>query len=192
MLNASTRTHLTATIAATADTWWKNSAIHRFGLILLLGSKFQNYTPKEICQSMQPPQSHVGGFGVFQDFPKSKEVFKNLRWKNRPLHPGRLTWNIQITHLERKMIFQTPMIMFHVNLPGCTFVKTRGVFWYQVCRTWGPSPREFGAPSPFSVPIFNFQLCRLLSAEFWVHKADGKLWPKKKNRDEKSWDFTEF
>ena len=31
-----------------------------------------------------------------------------------------LTWNIQITHLERKMIFQTSMIMFHVNLPGCT------------------------------------------------------------------------
>ena len=36
------------------------------------------------------------------------------------LHPGRLTWNIQITHLERKMIFQASMIMFHVNLPGCT------------------------------------------------------------------------
>ena len=35
------------------------------------------------------------------------------------LHPGRLTWNIQITHLERKMIFQTSMIMFHVNLQGC-------------------------------------------------------------------------
>ena len=39
---------------------------------------------------------------------------------NGKLHPGRLTWNIQITHLERKMIFQTSMIMFHVNLPGCT------------------------------------------------------------------------
>ena len=36
------------------------------------------------------------------------------------LHPGRLTWNIQITHLERKMIFQASMIMFYVNLPGCT------------------------------------------------------------------------
>ena len=36
------------------------------------------------------------------------------------LHPGRLTWNLQITHLERKMISQTSMIMFHVNLPGCT------------------------------------------------------------------------
>ena len=37
------------------------------------------------------------------------------------LHPGRLTWNLQITHLERKMIFQTSMIMVHVNLRGCTF-----------------------------------------------------------------------
>ena len=37
------------------------------------------------------------------------------------IHPGRLTWNLQITHLERKMIFQTSMIMFHVNLQGCIF-----------------------------------------------------------------------
>ena len=29
-------------------------------------------------------------------------------------------WKLQSTHLERKMIFQTSMIMFHVNLPGCT------------------------------------------------------------------------
>ena len=36
------------------------------------------------------------------------------------LHPGRLTWHLQITHLERKMIFQTSMIMFHVNLQGRT------------------------------------------------------------------------
>ena len=35
------------------------------------------------------------------------------------LHPGRLTWKLQITHSERKMIFQTSMIMFHVTLPGC-------------------------------------------------------------------------
>ena len=36
------------------------------------------------------------------------------------IHPGRLTWNLQITHLEGKMIFQASMIMFHVNLQGCT------------------------------------------------------------------------
>ena len=42
------------------------------------------------------------------------------------IHPGRLTWNLKITHLERKMIFQTSMIMFHVNLPGCiTFCQPR-------------------------------------------------------------------
>ena len=28
------------------------------------------------------------------------------------LHPGRLTWNLQITHLERTMIFQTSMLIF--------------------------------------------------------------------------------
>ena len=42
------------------------------------------------------------------------------------LHSGRLTWNLQITHLERKMIFQTSMIMFHVNLPGCTHPESEG------------------------------------------------------------------
>ena len=35
------------------------------------------------------------------------------------IHHGRLTWKLQITHLERKMIFQTSMFMVHVNLPGC-------------------------------------------------------------------------
>ena len=44
-----------------------------------------------------------------------KKSFSNL------LHPGRLTWNLQTTHLKRKMIFQTSIIMIHVNLPGCMF-----------------------------------------------------------------------
>jgi len=36
-------------------------------------------------------------------------------------------WNLQITHLERKLIFQTSMIMFHVNFQVCIFfVKTVG------------------------------------------------------------------
>ena len=29
-----------------------------------------------------------------------------------PIHPGRLTWKIQITHLERKIILQTSMLIF--------------------------------------------------------------------------------
>ena len=35
------------------------------------------------------------------------------------IHPGRLTWNLQITHLERKIIFQFTMFRFYVNLPEC-------------------------------------------------------------------------
>ena len=37
------------------------------------------------------------------------------------IHPGRLTWNLQITHFERNIIFQNSIIMFHANLQGCTF-----------------------------------------------------------------------
>ena len=45
------------------------------------------------------------------------------------VHLGKLTWNIHITHLEGKMIFQTPMIMFHVNLPVC---KSDWIEWIQL------------------------------------------------------------
>ena len=64
--------------------------------------------------------------------------------KNGTLHPGRLTWNLQITHLERKMIFQTSMIMFHVNLQGCIFWE----FWV-VLRAPTPNPnRSFNSHGP--------------------------------------------
>ena len=48
--------------------------------------------------------------------PASPDLRTSLWWF---IHPRRLTWNLQITHLERKMIFQTSMIIVHVNLPGC-------------------------------------------------------------------------
>ena len=35
------------------------------------------------------------------------------------LHPGRLTWNLRIIQLKRKIIFETIIFRFHVNLPGC-------------------------------------------------------------------------
>ena len=47
-------------------------------------------------------------------------------WDNLRLHPGRLTWNLQITHLERKMIFQTSTLIFHVNLQGCNMEHGHG------------------------------------------------------------------
>ena len=67
-------------------------------------------------------------------------------WSNlRSIHPGRLTWNIQITHLERNMIFHTPMIMFHVNLPGCIIFQ---MSWNQLVLVIVPSklPRISSPP----------------------------------------------
>ena len=50
----------------------------------------------------------------------------------RRLHPGRLTWNLQTIHLERKMIFQTFIIMFHVNLPRCNSLNLKMVNWKMI------------------------------------------------------------
>ena len=66
------------------------------------------------------------------------------------IHPGRLTWNLQITHLERKMIFQTSMIMFHVNLQGCI--------------TWSSNPEnrncvEKKISAPWRIRILMGQIC---------------------------------
>ena len=47
--------------------------------------------------------------------------------KKPEIHPGRLTWNLKITYLKRKIIFQSSIIMFHVNLRGCKFL------WLTVC-----------------------------------------------------------
>ena len=49
----------------------------------------------------------------------TKAAIKTPNARLATIHPGRLTWNLQITHLEGNLIFQTSMIMFHVNLPGC-------------------------------------------------------------------------
>jgi len=54
----------------------------------------------------------------------------NMKW----LHPARLTWNLQITHLERKMIFQTSMTMFHVNLHECISNRVAWIRMYD--RQW--------------------------------------------------------
>ena len=35
------------------------------------------------------------------------------------LNPGKLTWNLKITCLKRKIIFQTSIFGFHVNFQGC-------------------------------------------------------------------------
>ena len=50
------------------------------------------------------------------------------------LHPGRLTWNLRIHPWKRKIIYQTMIFRFYVNLPGCELV-----FVSQACdSSWPP------------------------------------------------------
>ena len=44
------------------------------------------------------------------------------------LHPGKLTRNLKITCLKRKIIFQTCIFGFHVNLQGCKGVLIQSIF----------------------------------------------------------------
>ncbi len=77
------------------------------------------------------------------------------------LHPGRLTWNIQITHLERKMIFQTSMIMFHVNLQGCIIY---------IFTSWelSPSATNFWTNQPTNDPVLGFNFGGRLRGTHWT------------------------
>ena len=38
-----------------------------------------------------------------------------------PLHPGRLTWNVNMIVWKMIFLFNWVIFRFHVNLPGCKF-----------------------------------------------------------------------
>ena len=68
-----------------------------------------------------------------------------------PIHPGKLTWNLQITHFERKMIWTKPPWghVPAVNLPGCISI------------TWEVHPK------PCTLVPSNW-LCLWLVSTSWV------------------------
>ena len=45
---------------------------------------------------------------------------KNPHLKHSNYTTGKFTWNLKITDVEMKMLFQTSIIMFHVDFQGCT------------------------------------------------------------------------
>ena len=67
-------------------------------------------------------------------------------------HPGRLTCNLQIIHLERKMIFQTFIIMFHANLPGWNSFANKST----VNRKCHPARVDSHPKSPFRCTVLFF------------------------------------
>ena len=81
------------------------------------------------------------------------------------VHPGRLTLNLPIPHLERKMIFQTSMIMFHVNPQGCT--------WYlfqTTCFQWSSTKARVQGGGPKCIKVFVS-----VGGQFWCGTTHPKF-----------------
>ena len=80
------------------------------------------------CWSTSFTHSLLEGIKIDFRYPKCRcqVPYFRLFWGlvfPQALHPGRLTWNLHITHVERKIILQTSVLMFHVNLPGRTSIQ---------------------------------------------------------------------
>ena len=133
------------------------------------GEKLWDCFPQDPWDSDTSP-SNPGGFHrvyLYQDLHGS--IWGRASWPERfgvILHPGRLTWNLQSTHLERKMIFQTSMIMVHVNLPGCMCF---------LLFSWGGGWRRWrGHSSVMIVMIFVMNLT-IMIRWFSLVKSNRKL-----------------
>ena len=73
-----------------------------------------------------------------------------LTWGRFPiwLQPGKLTWNLKITQLKRKIIFQTIIFRFHVILPGFNIFQM-GWFNHHPCSSKGGFDSHWCTPSWF-------------------------------------------
>ena len=91
--------------------------------------------------------------GGFLFFGKGSYTSKTSLAKLRILqiHPWKLTWNLKITCLKRKIIFQTFSFRFHVNFRGCSCLGRdeagnnwafgrKWVKWISMCLTDEESP----------------------------------------------------
>ena len=80
------------------------------------------------------------------------------------LHPGRLTWNLKITQLKRKIIFQTIIFRFHVNLSGCN----HSWFWLVLF--------DFVIEYPNASPKNGFMLTGYIHCKKWSLQPVYKKW----------------
>jgi len=51
-------------------------------------------------------------------------------------YPGKLRWNLKITQLRRKIIFQTSIFGFHVNFPGWILYQPKSVEGFSEASSW--------------------------------------------------------
>ena len=89
------------------------------------------------------------------------------------IHPGRLTWNLKITQLKRKIIFQTIIFRFHVNLPGCSRQKDSQRIGHWSNEYWYNGPR-FSFFGCFRWLIISLTMA---ATGFWCRHTGGDVKP---------------
>ena len=114
---------------------------------------------------------HFQIWAVFHDH--SKHTFPILR--RFFLHPGRLTWNLQMTNLQRKISFRTSVIMFPVNLQGC---KMWGDFWDSF---WVHSLKLYNIALDLmglftKGKVYSLPMSSIFRSEVAVSFREGKFW----------------
>ena len=94
------------------------------------------------------------------------------------VHPGKLTWNLKITQLKRKFIFQTITFRFRVNLPGyinIVSIETENLSWL---GTQGWTTRiaslELSKVSP-KIRFWEGKKCKRKSALLSVFMAEREF-----------------
>ena len=103
----------------TPRSFWKTVGKHR-PLSLCYQNSSANMVVSRSNESQRSPRSSlevylIGSTVVFLDIFCSKWCVM----LKKTLHPGRFTWNLRIHPWKRKIIFQTIIFRFYVNLRGC-------------------------------------------------------------------------
>ena len=104
---------------------------------------------------------------IGEDEPILIDIFQKRGWNHQLLHWKINGWNLQITHLERKMIFQTLMIM-------CKMLIFQGVVvclfhFHGHLSTENPGGTPPTSPSDLQqLPSF------ILQGKQWIYTVDGQ------------------
>ena len=103
---------------------------------------------------------NITGHGTFKNITLDLKINEEILYT----HPRKLTWNLKITHLKRKTIFQAFIFGFHVKFRGCTLTSKKSDFLTSSCCSCN-----------FLTEQIHTNLCHPWDEDVYLQN-DGFLW----------------
>ena len=125
--------------------WWKAETPRGGGFQEVL-VVLPYFTPQSCCQWYD--------FFFYTVYLLDQQRPATSNTKYLKIHPGRIAWNLKITQLKRKIIFQTIIFRFHVNLLGCISIVLPVV--------WLANLERFSIHAVTEEPLLYFGFGRIL------------------------------